>query len=160
MHPFRRSPTLRPALIWCGGLGLFAASAACGEVRADAVVLGSPTDSPTGSAAGSATGLGGATNVDTSTAGEGGTGNPSSDEPGNLDAPSIAGDVCSPCTRSSECGGEQDYCLEFRGSDGRFCGKHCYSDRDCPDGYDCVTLRNEDEEQCVPKDRSCSVDVR
>lgn len=157
VHSFlaHRSPASYAVLL-CGAVLAPCGGTACGEVRADAVVLG-PTIAS-----------GGASSEDTSTAGrsdgdgDGDGGDYDDPDAGSdLEAPSIAGDLCSPCTRSSECGGYKDYCLEFRDSDDRFCGEHCHSDEDCPDGYECVTLRNDsDEEQCVPEDRQCPGDSR
>lgn len=130
---------------------------ACGEVRADAVVLVPET---TG-------GTGGIVQAEdppqepTAGGGPGGTSStpsePTEPEPEPPpEEPTIAGELCSPCTRSSQCGGEGDYCLSLRNADQYYCGRSCDQDSDCPESYECVALRNAPEiEQCVPLRRDC-----
>ncbi|MFW5920893.1 MAG: matrixin family metalloprotease, partial [Polyangiales bacterium] len=48
------------------------------------------------------------------------------------------GTVCSPCSRSSDCGGSQDYCIDY--GDDTYCGKRCTSESECGDGQSCVNV--------------------
>ena len=67
-------------------------------------------------------------------------------------------DQCKTCTKHSECGIIDDYCVEFEG-EGRHCTTHCDSDEACPTGHTCqdVTLPEFDEpvKQCYPVTGSC-----
>lgn len=61
-------------------------------------------------------------------------------------------DLCSACTRSSDCGGRNDYCLMNLETGERFCGKDC---RDgCPSGYRCHEV-DDSARQCVPRTHTC-----
>jgi hypothetical protein len=130
---------------------------ACGEVRADAVVLAPEPTTPAGGEPQRPDG-----NASTAGGGQGGSTPPSQppapepDPDPDPDDPAIAGELCSPCTRSSQCGGANDYCLSLRNADRYYCGRDCAWDGDCPAGYECVPLRNAPEiEQCVPLRRDC-----
>ncbi len=48
------------------------------------------------------------------------------------------GSVCSPCTDSSQCGGANDYCLQYPDGNG-YCGKMCNGPADCG-GDACVNV--------------------
>lgn len=76
-------------------------------------------------------------------------------DPDMLDEPAVAGELCSPCTKSSQCGGNEDLCITFRDSEDYHCGRRCYRDRDCPEGYECVRVRGVDSRQCASRSRTC-----
>lgn len=87
--------------------------------------------------------------------GEGGSDDGHHDDEEVLEEPAVAGELCSPCTKNSQCGGDDDLCITFRDSDHYYCGRDCHRDRDCPDGYECVNVRSVDSDQCVPISRTC-----
>jgi hypothetical protein len=65
-------------------------------------------------------------------------------------------DLCDRCSRSSQCGGPGDLCLEVPFSDDGYCGMSCNRDSDCPPDYECIDVGGPgDWEQCVPESRSC-----
>jgi len=65
--------------------------------------------------------------------------------------------LCSPCTHSGQCGGEEDLCLNY--IEGQFCGLACSVEQDqCPEGsscYELVTADGEQVSQCVPNTGAC-----
>ena len=67
-------------------------------------------------------------------------------------------DQCKSCTKHSECGAIDDYCVEFEG-EGRHCTTHCKEDSECPKGHSCqaVTIPEFDDpvKQCYPVTMSC-----
>ncbi|MCA9608931.1 MAG: matrixin family metalloprotease [Myxococcales bacterium] len=76
----------------------------------------------------------------------GGTCVPDGDPP---PPPPTGGDVCSPCSTHSACGGADDYCLSYPDGNG-YCGAGCTTDADCA-GDRCQTLSN-GARQCVRYD--------
>lgn len=67
-------------------------------------------------------------------------------------------DLCMPCKKDSDCGGETDLCLDL-GTEGSFCGMECADDVDCPKGYGCnsvMTVSGVSAKQCVPTTGSCT----
>jgi len=67
-------------------------------------------------------------------------------------------DQCKPCTKHSECGVDEDYCVTV-GDEGKFCLTHCAADNECPDGYACKEVEipelGESVLQCLPNTKSC-----
>lgn len=55
---------------------------------------------------------------------------------------------CEPCASDAQCGGEGDKCLEESATAGRFCGKACSRDADCPRGATCQDKSG--VQQCWP----------
>ena len=76
--------------------------------------------------------------------------------------------LCRPCKEHKDCGGGaagvgEAKCLPFEKSenyfDGRFCGAPCGEDDECPDKYQCKTIKLDKEaetKQCVPKSKECA----
>jgi hypothetical protein len=77
--------------------------------------------------------------------------------------------LCRPCKEHKDCGGGaasigEAKCLPFEKSEnyfnGRFCGAPCGKDDECPDKYECKTLKLSEKEpetkQCVPKTKDCT----
>lgn len=60
--------------------------------------------------------------------------------------------LCMKCSTDFECFFEGAKCLKF--PEGKFCGKDCAKDNDCPKGYKCVWI--EESMQCVPESGSCT----
>src|SRR5690606_23130539 len=113
---------------------------ACGDVHADAIVLERSLDGgdPDGSG------------------GWGGSGGSVSGDAGP--APDAAGDhlpLCAPCDRGRECGGSDDACL-INPNGEQFCGRDCFSEDGCPNGFECRLISGNDAPvQCVPLSESC-----
>lgn len=143
-----------PSSSWLltAALALVSALSACDEVRIDALTEVPPE-----------VGSGGALRpIEQPRGGQGGSlddvhhdSQEGESEPDMLDEPAVAGELCSPCTASSQCGDDEDLCITFRDSEDYFCGRRCYKDRDCPDGYECVRVRGIDSRQCAPHSRTC-----
>lgn len=154
MRPSQRTLSCGVALLGTALLG-----SACGEVRADAVVAGTLLDPSTGGSSprpneDPAGGAAGAGSQPTTSEPEP---EPEPDpDPDPVEPPAIAGELCSPCERSEECGGSGDYCLVYRGVVQYYCGRHCDAEAICPEGYECIPLQNAPEiEQCIPISRTC-----
>jgi len=86
------------------------------------------------------------------------SGHPDSGSPGAAGAgPSLdPGGLCAGCDSSDDCG-EGDLCLHPpNGAAGEtwFCGRHCFDDHDCPDGYHCMDVDHSDR-QCIPENTDC-----
>lgn len=69
----------------------------------------------------------------------------------------IAGDgeLCAPCGRSGECGGDDDLCVINAATNEAFCGTFCQVDSDCPDEFHCTDVRRAEVRQCVPNRGIC-----
>jgi len=68
----------------------------------------------------------------------------------------IAEELCTPCTRDSDCGGPADRCVDLRG--GGVCGAVCRRDTDCPAGFVCtdeISVEGVGTNQCTPADGTC-----
>ncbi|HEX9622245.1 MAG TPA: hypothetical protein VF989_18995 [Polyangiaceae bacterium] len=65
------------------------------------------------------------------------------------------GELCAPCDRSDECGGENDLCVINTQTEEEFCGISCEDDRGCPEGFHCTDVRRADVRQCVPDGGEC-----
>ena len=81
-------------------------------------------------------------------------------------------ELCAPCVPESRCDlltgicarvGRQcaaantnvvSHCLDFADG-GSYCGKACINNYSCPPGFDCLTLPNTEDPQCVPATQSC-----
>ena len=125
------------ALLLCAATGL---SGACDSRYADAVVY-----------VGEERGSGG---IDVYT-GAGGA-NPYDDDDGEGWDDYGVHTLCRPCDSHRDCGVYGDLCLYIRGE--ARCGMACDTDRDCPQGYQCIHVDEDfdDIEQCVPEEASCS----
>ncbi len=65
--------------------------------------------------------------------------------------------VCDPCVINGQCSGEgTDRCLTYQDTGERFCSRPCQAERDCPVGYDCLALNNDDRVRyCAPLIGTC-----
>jgi hypothetical protein len=122
---------------------------ACGERAGDPIVLLDANADADGGSADSGMGGTGGTGQGADTARGGGSAGAGSVSGGSA-APLGVGPtgLCGACQASDECGDANDACI--RHDDQRFCGRDCYDERDCPDGYACVELSNSQLHQCVP----------
>ncbi|MEO1269509.1 MAG: putative metal-binding motif-containing protein, partial [Myxococcota bacterium] len=62
------------------------------------------------------------------------------------------GILCQPCDSDVSCGGSNDRCATL--DDGAFCTSACVDDSWCPEGYNCVSV-GDDQQGCVPERRVC-----
>ena len=61
--------------------------------------------------------------------------------------------ICEPCIADGECGGADDLCIGYASTGGLFdrsCSPGCAVDADCPRGWDCVSVRQNDN-VCRPR---------
>lgn len=69
--------------------------------------------------------------------------------------PKSAGKLCDYCNpQKNDCTETGAYCLVTNTME-TFCGKGCTVDGNCPNGYQCILLKNKPNKQCVPSDFSC-----
>jgi hypothetical protein len=65
--------------------------------------------------------------------------------------------VCNPCLEHLDCNVAGDLCVEL--PEGSFCGQDCSLGEECPEGYSCSEVLDEDDEfmgqQCLPDNGSC-----
>ena len=68
--------------------------------------------------------------------------------------------LCQPCTTDAQCGAVGDRCVTF--DDGDFCGQDCQSAGQCPEGYGCDEVVDDQGQilayQCLPVSGSCLCD--
>ncbi|MBM4397813.1 MAG: putative metal-binding motif-containing protein [Deltaproteobacteria bacterium] len=74
--------------------------------------------------------------------------------------------LCLPCSKHVDCRPgairTNDLCVETAAGAGFFCGRGCFADSDCPDGYACReagTLDRLPAAQCVPAGGECACSV-
>ena len=64
--------------------------------------------------------------------------------------------ICEPCTRDGQCGGERDLCLFY--GEGTFCGRFCDENLPCGPDQECFEVTSPEGRllnQCVPDSLSC-----
>lgn len=62
------------------------------------------------------------------------------------------------CTTNSQCGGQEDVCLNLGIGDGGHCWQDCSDDPDvCTENYDCARLQGTTLSICLPTGRSCDM---
>ena len=67
--------------------------------------------------------------------------------------------TCAECTADAQCGGAADHCITVGA--GKYCGKGCNGDGDCPLDYQCsaaalTSVNGVMARQCVPRSGSCT----
>jgi hypothetical protein len=62
--------------------------------------------------------------------------------------------LCEPCVLDENCVLKSARCVQL--PEGKFCGKSCATDADCPSGYSCKTY--DGSLQCIPLTNSCECD--
>jgi hypothetical protein len=60
------------------------------------------------------------------------------------------------CTNNTECGGQDDVCLNLGIGDGPHCWEACSDVTDCAGGYDCAQLTGTTLRVCIPTGMDCS----
>ena len=65
--------------------------------------------------------------------------------------------VCNPCLEHTDCNVAGDLCVAL--AEGSFCGQDCNMGEECPSGYSCQEVMDENEtslgKQCLPDNGSC-----
>ena len=62
--------------------------------------------------------------------------------------------ICQPCADAANCLGDGAACFQL--TEGTYCSTACDTVADCPGGYDCNTVPESAQKQCVPSSGSCS----